>query len=67
MANNFLLVAGMGLKLCEKLKSYGVKGLAFKWFADYLFQRSQVVKLGQELSAPCSLVCGVPQGSILGG
>jgi exonuclease III len=52
--------------LLEKLKSYGVKGLAFNWFADYLFQRSQVVKLGQELSAPCSLVCGIPQGSILG-
>jgi hypothetical protein len=48
--------------LLEKLKSYGVKGLAFNWFADYLFQRSQVVKLGQELSAPCSLVCGIPQG-----
>ena len=53
-------------RLLEKLKSYGVKGLAFNWFADYLFQRSQVVKLGQELSAPCSMVCGVPQGSILG-
>ena len=53
-------------RLLEKLKSYGVKGLAFNWFADYLFQRSQVVKLGQELSAPCSMLCGVPQGSILG-
>ena len=36
------------------------------WFTDYLFQRSLVFKLGQELSDPCPLTCGVPQGSILG-
>ena len=53
-------------RLLAKLKSYGVKGLAFNWFTDYLFQRFQVVKLGQELSTPCPLMCGVPQGSILG-
>jgi hypothetical protein len=53
-------------QLLLKLKSYGIKGLALHWFTDYLFQRSQVVKLGQELSEPCPLVCGVPQGSILG-
>lgn len=53
-------------RLLEKLKSYGVKGLAYNWFSDYLFQRFQVVKLGQELSSPCPLMCGVPQGSILG-
>lgn len=53
-------------RLLEKLKSHGVKGLALKWFSDYLFQRLQVVKIGQELSTPCPLWCGVPQGSILG-
>ena len=48
------------------MKSYGVTGLALTWFTDYLFQRSPVVKLGQELSDPCPLTCGVPQGAILG-
>ena len=52
--------------LLQKLKSYGIKGLALQWFTDYLFQRSQIVKLSQERSSPCPLVCGVPQGSILG-
>ena len=40
--------------------------ITLQWFTDYLFQRSQIVKLGQERSSPCPLVCGVPQGSILG-
>lgn len=53
-------------RLLQKLKSYGIKGLALQWFTDYLFQRSQIVKLGQERSSPCPLVCWVPQGSILG-
>ena len=53
-------------RLLEKMKSYGIIELALTWFTDYLFQRSQVVKLGQELSDPCPLTCGVPQGSILG-
>ena len=53
-------------RLLQKLKSYGIKGLALQWFTDYLFQRSQIVKLGQERFSPCPLVCGVPQGSILG-
>ena len=48
------------------MKSYGVNGLALTWFTDYPFQRSQAVKLGQELSDPCPLTCGVPQCSVLG-
>ena len=52
-------------QLLQKLRSYGIKGMALQWFTDYLFQRSQIVKLGQECSRPCPLVCGVPQGSIL--
>ena len=53
-------------RLLEKMKSYGISGSALTWFTDYLFQRSQVVKLGQELSDSRPLTCGVPQGSILG-
>ena len=36
------------------------------WFTDYLFQRFQVVKLGQEISRSLPITFGVPQGSILG-
>ena len=53
-------------RLILKLKSYGVEGMALKWFTEYLFHRKLVVKIGQELSTPSSLECGVPQGSILG-
>ena len=52
-------------RLLEKKESYGVNGLALTWFTDYLFQRSLVVKIGQEFSNPCPLTRGVPQGSIL--
>eukprot|EP00795_Rhopilema_esculentum_P015850 gene15850-7176_t len=48
------------------MKSYGVDRLAQTWFTDYLFQRSQAVKLGQGLSDPCPLTSDVPQYSILG-
>ena len=50
----------------ENMKSNGVNKLVLTWFTDYLFQRSQVVKLGRELSGPGPLTRGVPQGSILG-
>ena len=54
------------LNLLEKTKSYGVDRSALIWSTEYLFQISQVVKLGQELSDPRLLTCGVSQGSILG-
>ena len=53
-------------RLLEKMKSYGVNGLILSWFTYYLFQGLQVVRLGQELSDPYSITCGVPHGSILG-
>lgn len=52
--------------LLLKLESTGVKGLALNWFRDYLFGRKQIVKYNNELSDPTTLLCGVPQGSILG-
>ena len=52
--------------LYEKMKSYGVTGLALTWFTDYLFQRFQVVKLNREFSNPRPQTCGVPPDSILG-
>jgi len=45
---------------------YGIKGLALNWFKSYLEGRSQSVCVDNILSEPSELICGVPQGSVLG-
>ena len=52
--------------LLKKLKSYGFKGRELGWFHDYLFNRSQVVYVGNYFSCQEPIYCGVSQGSILG-
>ena len=52
--------------LLKKLENYGIRGIANKWFASYLTNRHQVVKIGNTLSDKSLIKCGVPQGSILG-
>lgn len=44
----------------------GVQGIALQWFALYLKDRTVAVNLGDFSSTLAPLVCGVPQGSILG-
>ena len=44
----------------------GIVGTALKWFASYLTNRLQAVKIGEAISSFASLVFGVPQGSVLG-
>jgi len=46
--------------------SYGVTGCALKWFQSYLCGRTQHVRLGLTKSSIVRLLCGVPQGSVLG-
>ena len=51
--------------LLSRLHDYaGVSGIALDWFLSYLGDPSQRVKLGMSLSDFCSLIWGVPQGSI---
>ena len=52
--------------LLQKLPGYGLTNGELAWFQDYLFERYQRVLYDDTLSLPEEIVCGVPQGSILG-
>jgi hypothetical protein len=52
--------------LLDKLYCYGVRGLTLSWFADYLDNRVQCVKIGASHSDPKIFNIGVPQINILG-
>jgi hypothetical protein len=52
--------------LLKKLEIYGIRGVALKWFSNYLLNRSQCVAINDVISLPNDIKCGVPQGSILG-
>ena len=52
--------------LLEKLNLYGIRGVALEWIASYLSGRTQCVSIGEVKSSCLPVVCGVPQGSVLG-
>jgi hypothetical protein len=52
--------------LLKKLERYGVCGPVLEWFKDYLSGRQQYIKVNGKRSNPKTVLCGVPQGSILG-
>ena len=52
--------------LLEKLKLYGVDFLSLKWFRSYLSDRKQQTFIDGAQSDFCNVICGIPQGSILG-
>ena len=52
--------------LLRKLKHYGISGNVYKWFKSYLSNRFQSTRLGKGISIALLILCGVPQGSILG-
>lgn len=52
--------------LIKKLEIYGVRGIASDWIRCYLSNRKQYVLYNDTSSDLCDIVCGVPQGSILG-
>ena len=52
--------------LLSKLRAHGILQNELAWFRDYLFNRRQIVSYDGILSDPEPVVCGVPQGSILG-
>ena len=52
--------------LLSKLEHYGIRGTPLAWFADYLMDRKQFVEFNNEKSDLQDIICGVPQGSVLG-
>jgi hypothetical protein len=53
--------------LLERLgRSFGVSGDALEWFRSYISGRSQYVRCGGNTSDVADVICGVPQGSVLG-
>ena len=53
--------------LIKKLNKYGIKGNNLKWFESYLNNRKQYITYGTDKSTEFeNMICGVPQGSILG-
>ena len=51
--------------LPKKLDYYGIRGISLRWFDYYLANRKQAVKIGLNHSSFKTVVCGVPQESVL--
>lgn len=52
--------------LLLKLLDYGIRGHAFKWLESYLNDRQQYVQFNKNNSKCETVVCGIPQGSVIG-
>ena len=52
--------------LLYKLTRYGIRGIVNNWFRNYLTDRKQFVEFQEAQSPLLNIMCGVPQGSILG-
>ena len=52
--------------LLKKLYSYGIRGVMHGWLENYLRDRKQYTVVNKCASALNDIVCGVPQGSVLG-
>ena len=49
-----------------KLEHYGIRGVINSWFRSYLSDRRQSIEIDKCISETETIVCGVPQGSVLG-
>ena len=52
--------------LLDKLYHYGIRGISNDWVKSYLKNRKQFVQCDDAISDCNEILCGVPQGSILG-
>ena len=52
--------------LLSKMDYYGFRGIVYEWFKSYISNRKQYVNVNSNRSGLQHIICGVPQGSILG-
>ena len=52
--------------LIKKLEHLGIKGMVLEWCRNYLLNRKQSTVANGVVSEARNVVCGVPQGSVLG-
>ena len=52
--------------LLNKLKAYGIRGIALEWFTSYLNDKYQYIQLNGKHLTLKSIKSEIPQGSILG-
>ena len=52
--------------LLHKLHHYGIRGMMLDWIKNYLHNRKQFTVVNNVVSKLSNIVCGVPQGSVLG-
>ena len=52
--------------LLKKVKYLGFSKNTVTWFKSYLCERKFKISINTSYSSPSNLLCGVPQGSILG-
>jgi ribonucleases P/MRP protein subunit RPP40 len=52
-------------KLLAKLDSIGVRGNLYNWLKSFLFNRSYVVKIGDNTSKHFPVISGIPQGGVI--
>ena len=51
----------------KKLQMYGIRSVNLAWFCSYVANRKRYISLGHDLKTVTQkILCGVPQGSILG-
>lgn len=48
------------------MERYGIRGAGLSWVKSYIENRQQFVQIGEHRSTCLDIICGVPQGSILG-
>ena len=52
--------------LISKMEHYGIRGVSLNWFKSYLTNRKQYTFINGISSTIEFIMCGVPQGSVLG-